>query len=90
MKKVKVLGYFKDELAQLETDEKKNINEKLLYFVAFKNSTIDNSKKWIEIYNIFEGHFELKDEDYLKFCNKITKEQYKQATKGYYTPIEYM
>ncbi|UUV46651.1 hypothetical protein [Bacillus phage vB_BanS-Thrax3] len=88
MEKVSVIGFYKESQEQLENDIVDN--EKLLYFVAFENSYVDGSKTWFEGYNVIDGHFELKDKEYLVSCQKITKEEYLQATAGYYTPNEYI
>ncbi|PED16466.1 hypothetical protein CON01_01035 [Bacillus thuringiensis] len=87
MEHVNVLGFFKESQVVNDTD-----NEKLLYFVAFENSHNDhlNNKKWIEGYNVIDGHFVLRDEKYLISCEKITKEEYLRATQGFHTPKEYI
>lgn len=83
LKHANIIGYFKESGVDVNTS-----NKKLLYFVAFENSNKD--KKWIEGYNIIDGHFVLRDEKYLISCKRITKEEYLNATKGYYTPEEYL
>lgn len=87
MEHVNVLGFFKESKVVNDTD-----NEKLLYFVAFENSYNDhlNNKKWMEGYNVIDGHFVLRDEKYLISCEKITKEEYLKATQGFHTPNEYL
>lgn len=86
--KENIIGYYKE--SEVIKDSLELANEKLLYFVAFENSTIDNSKQWIEGFNVLEGHFELEDRKYLLSCNKITKDEYLKATKGFHTPREYL
>lgn len=85
MENINVIGFFKEDKSVNFND-----NEKLLYFVVFENSYIDGSKTWLEGYNVLDGHFELKDKEYLVSCQKITKEEYLQATQGCYTPNEYL
>lgn len=89
MEHVKVIGFFKENKA---VDNDVMENEKLLYFVAFENSNNDHlqPKKWMEGYNVLDGHFVLRDVEYLDVCEKITKEEYLQATKGYHTPEIYI
>ena len=89
MDKLNIIGYYK-ESAVLADTESHNFNEKSQYIVIFENSTIDGSKTWLEGYSVIDGHFELKDKAYLISCEKITKEQYIEATKGFYTPPEYL
>lgn len=36
------------------------------------------------------GHGELKDMKYLEECEEITLLQYKDITRGYWTPIDYL
>lgn len=89
---VKIIGYYKESdviINQLEEEHLK-MNNKLFYFVVFENSTIDNSKKWFEGYNVLEGHFELEDKSYLISCEKISKNEYLKATEGMCTPKEYL
>lgn len=89
MEHVNIIGYYK-EVGTDETDEK------LLYFVAYENelnysqNNKINGKTWLEGFNVIDGHFQLKDRNYLTKCKKITKVEYKAATKGLYTPIEYL
>ncbi|UUV46135.1 hypothetical protein [Bacillus phage vB_BanS-Thrax1] len=85
MEHINVIGFYKESEVVVKTD-----NEKLLYFVVFENGYTDGSKTWFEGYNVIDGHFELKDKEYLVSCQKITKEEYLQATKGFYTPNEYV
>ena len=87
--KVNIIGYYKESTMFIDT-ESLNFNEKSLYMVVFENGYVDGSKTWLEGYNVIEGHFEIKDKSYLTTCEKITKEQYIEATKGWYTPIEYI
>ena len=89
MENLNIIGYYKESTVLVDT-ESLNFNEKSLYIVVFENRTVDGSKTWLEGYNVIEGHFELKDKSYLISCEKITKEQYIEATKDWYTPIEYL
>lgn len=83
MEDINIIGYYKESYAVVQTD-----NDKLLYFVAFEN---DNGREsWIEGYNVIDGHFEIKDPKYLISCKKINKDEYLNATKGYYTPKDYL
>lgn len=43
----------------------------------------------VEVYNVTCGHAEA-DIDYIKSCKEITAEKYKDITKGWYTPSEYL
>ena len=83
---MKVIGYYK-ESKPAEMDQG---NEKHFYIVVFENNTTDNKRKWLECYNIMEGHEEIKDKEYLSLCKKISKEEYMKATEGWYTPQEYL
>lgn len=89
---MKIIGYFKDN----NINSVELISDKLLYFVAYENSYNDNArkiygnKKWIEGYNVYDGHFEIKNKKYLDVCEKISKDQYLKATKGWYTPEIYL
>jgi len=85
MQKLNVIGYYKE--SEVVHDEV--LNDKLLYMIVYENSTVDGKKTWLEGYNVFEGHFEI-DKQYLISCKQITKEEYLQATKGWYTPKEYL
>lgn len=87
MEHVKVIGFFKESQVVSE-----DCNEKLLYFVAFENSYNDHlqAKKWMEGYNVIDGHFVLRDTKFLNTCEKITKEEYLNATQGYHTPECYI
>lgn len=87
MDKLNIIGYYKESPIVNEAGEQ---NEKLLYMVVYENNKIDGSQKWLEGYNVLEGHFEIKDKVYLHSCKKITKDEYKAATKGWYTPKEYL
>jgi hypothetical protein len=84
---IEVLGYFKESRVINE-----EYNDKLLYFVAYKNSYNSqlDPREWIEGYNVIDGHFTLRDKNYLISCQEITKEEYMTATKGWYTPNEYL
>lgn len=82
-----IIGYYKESAVINEAGEQ---NEKLLYMVVYENSKVDGSHKWLEGYNVLEGHFEIKDKDYLHSCTKITKEEYTAVTAGWYTPDEYL
>lgn len=86
MENINVLGYFR------ESEVLNDADEKLLYIVAFENSYNNhlNNRKWIECFNVIDGHFVLRDEKYLISCEEITKDDYTNATKGYYTPMEYL
>ena len=87
MEHINVVGYFKESRVVNDVD-----NERLLYFVAFENSNNDHlkNKKWIECFNVVEGHFVLRDEKYLISCKKITRDDYVNGTKGWHTPKEYI
>ena len=87
MKHVNVLGYYKESKIVNDAD-----NEKLLYFVAFENKSNGHLKnrKWIECFNIIDGHFVLRDKTYLISCEEITKDEYVNATASYHTPNEYL
>lgn len=91
---VNLLGYYKE--GEIVHNENEIINPKLLYFVAYENELNysqkckNEGKKWIEGYNVIDGHFQLKDRAYLISCKKITKEQYIEGTKGMYTPKIYL
>lgn len=87
MEKMNIVGYFKESPIINESGEQ---DKKRLYIVVFENGAIDGEKKWLEGYNIIEGHFELKDIAYLISCREITKEEYMNATKGWHTPKEYL
>lgn len=89
MEKLNIIGYFKD-VTNTETPDGKLYDEKLLYIVVYENGYIDGSKTWLEYYNILDGHGEIKDIEYLNLCEKITKEQYIEATKQWHTPKEYI
>ncbi|AID17748.1 hypothetical protein JBP901_gp035 [Bacillus phage JBP901] len=86
MENVNVIGFYKDNNENVTQIG----NERLLYFVVFENGYKDGSKTWLEGYNVIDGHFELKDNEYLSSCVRITKEEYLQETKGFYTPVEYL
>ncbi|QOV08468.1 hypothetical protein Kirov_269 [Bacillus phage Kirov] len=87
MEHINVIGFYKES-----QNENEVYTEKLLYFVVFENSNNDHlqPKKWMEGYNVIDGHFVLRDEKFLDTCEKITKEEYLQATKGYHTPEIYI
>ena len=89
MGKLNIIGYYKESKVLHET-ESRNFNERSLFTIVFENNTIDGSKTWLEGFNVVEGHFEMKDKVYLQSCEKITKEQYMEATKGWYTPSDYL
>ena len=83
---MKIIGYYKEP----KSIDIKQDNEKYFYIVVFENSTIDNTKKWLECYNVMTGHEEIKDKEYLSLCEKISKKEYMKATKGWFTPQEYL
>lgn len=83
---IKVIGFYKSN----KEDFPSHTTEKLLYFVVFENGYEDGSKTWLEGYNVIDGHFELKDNEYLSSCERITKEEYLKETEGLYTPVEYL
>lgn len=87
MENIKLLGYYK-EIQNVDDTE----NEKLLYFVAYENSYNDhlNDKKWTEGYNVMDGHFLIRDQNYIATCKKVSKNDYMEATNGWYTPNEYL
>lgn len=86
---VNILGYFKEK-----REDGGKSKEELLYFVAYENeknySSYDTERKWVEGFNVIDGHFQLKDKGYLEECERITKEQYVEATKNYKTPEIYL
>lgn len=82
MEQLQVLGYFYDRNTDNET------SDNLKYIIAIVNN--NDKRKWIEGYNIMDGHFEIKDELWLSSCLKITKDEYLKGTKGFYTPVEYL
>lgn len=64
------------------------------YIVVYENSRElhdGHLESWLEGFNVFDGHFELKDESYLdKCCVEVSKEEYLLFTKSYYTPEVYL
>ncbi|PAV30228.1 hypothetical protein CIL05_07105 [Virgibacillus profundi] len=91
MEHIKVLGYFKESEVVFNPE-----NEKLLYFVAYENSYNYSQrdqlegKKWVEGFNVMDGHFQLMDRNYLISCKEISKYEYLKATEGYVTPEVYL
>lgn len=79
MKQPKVIGYYIDKGGSLSPGE---------VFIAI-NRFWDWQGKYITAYCPIWQHGPL-DKGYLKECYKITKEQYIQASKGFYTPKEYL
>jgi hypothetical protein len=71
---MKVLGYFTDG---------KTINLQSV-FIA-----IDDNERRLTIYSPTEQHSE-GDRDYVKECRKITKEEYLNVSKNFYTPSDYL
>lgn len=80
MEHMKILGYYvhKDN-AELEP---------LNVMVIYENYHPVHGK-FLTIYNPVEAHGEI-GFDYFDECIQITKEQYSEASKGYYTPAEYL
>lgn len=74
---MKIMGYYQDKHDELDVTES--------VFVAIEKAR--NGR--VEIYAPIGQHSEA-DEDYVKDCKKITKEQYKAASKSYYTPEDYL
>lgn len=72
---VKVVGYFVELSGTLEDRD---------VFVA-----IDDGGNRYTSYSVKDGHAQA-DKGYVKDCKEITKEQYKEATKGYHTPEDYL
>lgn len=70
----KVIGYFSDN----NTPTLESI------FVA-----IDDNERRLTIYSPTEQHSE-GDRDYVKQCKKISKSKYKELSKNFYTPIDYL
>lgn len=91
MEHIKILGYFRENEVDNPTS-----NEALLHFVAYENEYNGTQneklkgKKWVEGFNVIDGHFQLIDRDYLISCKEVSKEIYLQATKGYNTPDIYL
>lgn len=73
---MEVQGYFLDVKGELKPTD---------VFVALG----EDSKCRIEVYCPIGQHSQA-DKDYVKECTEITKEQYKEASKGYYTPEDYL
>lgn len=93
MEHINILGYFKEKESEVIYNPK---NKKLLYFVAYENSynysqkDQEEGKKWVEGFNVIDGHFQLVDRKYLISCEQVTKDEYLNATKGYHTPEVYL
>lgn len=92
MDHIEILGYYKEIV---EDDSK--VKDKTLYFVAYENERNGTEeemrtgdKVWVEGYNVIDGHFQLEDKAYLEECEQITKEEYLEGTKGFYTPEAYL
>lgn len=49
----------------------------------------DVLKGRVEIYNIIDGH-SYADIDYIESCREIKLDKYKELTKGWFTPKEYL
>lgn len=77
-----IIGYFLDEGVTRADAKAKDA------FVVFENGNDD--KIWLELYCPVGQHSELKDDSYLDVCETITKDEYKQITKGFHTPGEYL
>lgn len=71
----KIIGYYIEKDGTLDVKD---------IFVA-----IDTGGKRLKIYSPVYEHSEA-DREYLNECTIILKEQYKQVSKGYYTPKEYV
>lgn len=76
---IKIIGYYADKDKPLGPNT---------VFVAI-NEHWDRAGKYITAYCPIGQHGPL-DKKYLKECIKISKEQYLQASKGFYTPEEYL
>ncbi|MCR8994611.1 hypothetical protein [Brevibacillus laterosporus] len=80
MKKVENLGYYiHKDYAELEP-----LNLMIIY-----EDCHEVHGKFLTMYNPVEAHREI-GYDYFGECIQITKEQYLEASKGYYTPSEYL
>lgn len=77
-KKSKILGYFVDY------NEKKNAST---VFVAINEAFTNDGH--ITAYTPIGQHSAL-SRDYLNDCERITKEEYLEASHGIYTPEEYL
>jgi hypothetical protein len=78
-----IIGYYSDK----DADKDKPLSPDSV-FVAI-DEPWDYTGKYITAYCPIGQHGAL-DRDYLKECSKITREQYIQASKGFYTPEEYL
>lgn len=79
MSEIEVIGYFAPK-----GEERTPIN----IFVVL-NEYHDINKKYLVCYAPIGQHGAL-DPEYLKACERITKEEYLKASKGIYTPEEYL
>lgn len=50
---------------------------------------IDEGHKRLTCFSPYEGHSEM-DRGYFEECKEITKDEYIEASKNFYTPIEYL
>lgn len=82
MEQLNVVGYFYDKLNDID------VYEKMKYVVVFEK--YNGERKCLEGYNVIDGHFNVNDIWWLSSCFPITKEEYINATKGSYTPEEYL
>jgi len=79
---VKVLGYYVDKDVEVK---KASAGD------AFVISEDEGPRgKYLVGYCPMGQHFELKDDKYLDVCTKIDKGTYKEITKGFYTPEDYL
>lgn len=79
---IKIIGYYVDKGIE---KGKATMGDA---FVVIENE--GSRGKYLEGYCPQGQHFELKDPKYLDVSTKITKDEYKEITKGWYTPPEYV
>lgn len=77
--KVKIIGYYMDKDGDLSPGS---------VFIAI-DEPADIQGKFITGYCPIGQHCHI-DREYLKECIPISKEQYIQASKGFFTPKEYL
>ena len=80
---VKVVGYYVDDGVKKEDAGTDDV------FLVYENYREDIGN-FLEGYAPVGQHFNLKDEGYLDECEKITKEEYKMLSEGFYTPKDYL
>lgn len=74
---MKIIGYYQDTRDGIEGAES--------VFVAIER--VSNGR--VSIYAPIGQHSEA-DEGYIKECREITKGQYKEISKLFYTPVDYL